>query len=102
MYPSVPCTRIRCPSRISRVACSTPTTAGKAAQDGDAETGIVDCRSGSEGGSNPHIDTSPWRLTVDCVRQARTIPTSDRPQRPRHLRMHLCLLYARAVRVVMS
>jgi hypothetical protein len=23
------CTRIRCPSRISRVACSTPTTAGK-------------------------------------------------------------------------
>jgi hypothetical protein len=28
-YPSVPCTRIRCPSRISRVACSTPTTAGK-------------------------------------------------------------------------
>ena len=29
MYPSVPCTRIRCPSRISRVACSTPTTAGK-------------------------------------------------------------------------
>ena len=23
-YPSVPCTRIRCPSRISRVACSTP------------------------------------------------------------------------------
>src|SRR3989442_1009792 len=29
MYPSVPFTRIRCPSRISRVACSTPTTAGK-------------------------------------------------------------------------
>src|SRR3989441_4115610 len=28
-YPSVPFTRIRCPSRISRVACSTPTTAGK-------------------------------------------------------------------------
>ena len=28
-YPSVPCTRIRCPSRISSVACSTPTTAGK-------------------------------------------------------------------------
>jgi NAD(P)-dependent dehydrogenase (short-subunit alcohol dehydrogenase family) len=28
-YPSVPCTRIRCPSRISWVACSTPTTAGK-------------------------------------------------------------------------
>jgi hypothetical protein len=25
-YPSVPCTRIRCPSRISRVACSTPMT----------------------------------------------------------------------------
>src|SRR5437867_118784 len=29
MYPSVPCTRIRCPSVISRVACFTPTTAGK-------------------------------------------------------------------------
>jgi hypothetical protein len=29
MYPSDPCTRIRCPSRISRVASSTPTTAGK-------------------------------------------------------------------------
>ena len=29
MYPSVPFTRISCPSRISRVACSTPTTAGK-------------------------------------------------------------------------
>jgi hypothetical protein len=29
MYPSVPLTRTRCPSRISRVACSTPTTAGK-------------------------------------------------------------------------
>ena len=28
-YPSVPCTRIRCPSRISCVACSTPTTAGR-------------------------------------------------------------------------
>src|SRR5205085_4469329 len=28
-YPAVPCTRIRCPSRISRVAFSTPTTAGK-------------------------------------------------------------------------
>src|SRR5205823_7040801 len=28
-YPSVPCTRIRCPSRMSCVACSTPTTAGK-------------------------------------------------------------------------
>ncbi len=29
MYPSVSCTRIRCPSRISRVARSTPTTAGR-------------------------------------------------------------------------
>src|SRR5437660_1057966 len=28
-YPPVPCTRICCPSRIRRVACSTPTTAGK-------------------------------------------------------------------------
>jgi hypothetical protein len=28
-YPPVPCTRIRCPSRISRVACCTPTTAGR-------------------------------------------------------------------------
>jgi hypothetical protein len=28
-YPSVPCTRIRCPSLISLVAFSTPTTAGK-------------------------------------------------------------------------
>jgi hypothetical protein len=28
-YPSVPFTRIRCPSRIRRVAFSTPTTAGK-------------------------------------------------------------------------
>src|SRR5437588_4903924 len=28
-YPSVPLTRIRCRSRITRVACSTPTTAGK-------------------------------------------------------------------------
>ena len=28
-YPSVPLTRIRCPSQISLVACSTPTTAGK-------------------------------------------------------------------------
>ncbi len=28
-YPSVPCTRIRCQSWISRVACSTPTTAGR-------------------------------------------------------------------------
>jgi hypothetical protein len=28
-YPSVPWTRIRCPSRISRVAFSTPTPAGK-------------------------------------------------------------------------
>src|SRR6185312_14699435 len=28
-YPSVPWTRIRCPSRISRVASSTPTTAGR-------------------------------------------------------------------------
>src|SRR5687768_7267272 len=28
-YPSVPCTRIRCPSAISRVASSTPTTAGR-------------------------------------------------------------------------
>jgi hypothetical protein len=28
-YPFVPCTRICCPSRISRVAYSTPTTAGK-------------------------------------------------------------------------
>ena len=28
-YPFVPWTRIRCPSRISRVACSTPTTAGR-------------------------------------------------------------------------
>src|ERR1041384_2746778 len=29
IYPSVPCTRIRCPSFISLVAFSTPTTAGK-------------------------------------------------------------------------
>ena len=29
IYPSVPCTRIRCPSFISFVAFSTPTTAGK-------------------------------------------------------------------------
>src|SRR5664279_3425330 len=28
-YPSVPCTRIRCPSWMSWVAFSTPTTAGK-------------------------------------------------------------------------
>src|ERR1700722_14549674 len=28
-YPSVPCTRIRCPSLISLVAFSTPTTGGK-------------------------------------------------------------------------
>ena len=28
-YPSVPLTRIRCPSRMRWVACSTPTTAGK-------------------------------------------------------------------------
>src|SRR5829696_3908303 len=28
-YPSVPCTRIRWPSAISRVASTTPTTAGK-------------------------------------------------------------------------
>src|SRR6478672_7503378 len=28
-YPSVPCTRIRCPSFINFVAFSTPTTAGK-------------------------------------------------------------------------
>ncbi len=28
-YPSVPFTRMHCPSWISRVACSTPTTAGK-------------------------------------------------------------------------
>jgi hypothetical protein len=28
MYPSVPCTRIRCPSGISWVASTTPTTAG--------------------------------------------------------------------------
>src|SRR5438093_838696 len=28
-YPSVPCTRMRCPSGISRVASTTPTTAGK-------------------------------------------------------------------------
>lgn len=29
IYPSVPCTRIRCPSFISWVAFSTPTTAGR-------------------------------------------------------------------------
>ncbi len=29
IYPSVPCTRIRCPSFMSLVAFSTPTTAGK-------------------------------------------------------------------------
>ena len=28
-YPSAPCTRIRCPSGISRVASTTPTTAGR-------------------------------------------------------------------------
>src|SRR3954469_23954619 len=28
-YPLLPCTRIRCPSGISRVASTTPTTAGK-------------------------------------------------------------------------
>jgi hypothetical protein len=28
-YPSVPCTRVRCPSGISRVASTTPTTAGE-------------------------------------------------------------------------
>src|SRR5436305_10429036 len=45
-YPSVPCTRMRCPSLINRVAFSTPTTAGEP---------YIRGRSPRHGSSAPHL-----------------------------------------------